>query len=178
MMLRRVVGAVIGGTVLAGSAAYARPPAPLEPLAFLIGEWEASGAGQPGQGSGRAVFSHALQDRVILRHSYSEFPAAGTAASSRHDDLLVVYATPGNAVQADYYDSEGHVIRYVVTSPAAGEALFVSEPLAGEPRYRLRYKLTPDGVLGGEFAIALAGDPPAFKPYLAWESHKGKAVTK
>lgn len=170
------VGAAVVGIVLAGSAVFAGPPAPLEPLAFLIGEWEATGAGQPGQGSGRAVFSRALQDRVILRTSYSELPASGAAASSRHDDLVVIYAAAGTAARADYYDNEGHVIRYVVTSPATGEAAFVSEPIAGEPRYRLSYKLTPEGVLKGEFAIAPPGEPPAFKPYLAWESRRVKAV--
>jgi hypothetical protein len=170
-----MAGAAIVGTLLAGSEVFAGPATPLEPLAFLIGEWEASGAGQPGPGSGRAVFSRELQDRVILRRSYAEYPASGTAASSRHDDLLVVYPTPGGAVRADYYDNEGHVIRYLVTSLAPGQAAFVSEPVTGEPRYRLSYELTPDGVLKGEFAIAPPGEPPAFKPYLAWESRRASA---
>jgi hypothetical protein len=163
------------GALLSGPEVLAGPPTPLEPLAFLIGEWEASGAGQPGQGSGRAVFSRALQDRVILRSSYAEYPASGTAASSRHDDLLVVYPTAGGAVRADYYDSEGHVIRYLVTSPAPGRAVFVSEPVTGEARYRLSYELTPDGVLKGEFSIASPGEPPVFKPYLVWESRRASA---
>jgi hypothetical protein len=169
------VEAAVVGILLVGSAVCAGPPAPLEPLAFLIGEWEATGAGPPGQGSGRAVFSRALQDRVILRTSYSEFPASGGAAGSRHDDLVVIYAVAGTGARADYYDNEDHVIHYAVNSPAVGEAVFVSESMAGEPRFRLSYKLTPDGILRGEFAIAPPGEPPAFKPYLAWESRRVKA---
>ena len=34
---------------------------------------------------------------------------------------MILYSHAG-AVRADYYDSEGHVIRYAVRSPAAGEA--------------------------------------------------------
>ena len=30
------------------------------------------------------------------------------------------------------------------------------------------------GVLKGEFAIAPPGSPEAFKPHLAWESHRGR----
>jgi hypothetical protein len=177
-MKKMATRATVVGLLLAGPAAFAGPPAPLEPLAFLIGEWEATGAGQPGRGTGTATFSRALQDRVILRTSYSEYPPSGAAAGSRHDDLLVIYAPPGGGARADYYDNEGHVIRYVVASPAAGEATFVSEPAAGQPTFRLSYKLAADGVLRGEFAIAPAGEPPAFKPYLAWESHRAKAVGK
>jgi hypothetical protein len=173
--MRGVAIAIVGG-LLAGSTALAGPPAPLEPLAFLIGEWEAAGAGQPGSGTGRAVFSRALQDRVILRSSYAEYPGSGAAPGSRHDDLLVVYVAADGAVRADYYDSEGHVIRYRVTSPAPGQAVFVSEPETGKLRYRLSYELAPRDVLRGEFAIAPPDEPTAFKPYLAWESRRAKAA--
>jgi hypothetical protein len=175
--MRVAAGAAVVGLLAVGSPALAGPPSELEPLAFLIGDWEASGGGQPGPAGGRAVFSRALQDRVILRTSYAEYPRSGAGAGLRHDDLVVIYAVPGKGPRADYYDSEGHVIRYVVTTPATGEAVFLSEPVAGEPGYRLRYRLTPDGALEGEFAIA-AGDPPAFRPYVVWESHRAKAVGK
>jgi len=177
-MRHTVSWVAFAAVLLAGSAALAGPPAALEPLGFLIGEWEAAGAGPPGPGSGRATFSRALQDRVILRTSYAEYPPSGAAAGSRHDDLLVIYEEQGQGARADYYDSEGHVIRYVVASKAAGEATFVSEPVAGRPRYRLRYSLSKDGVLKGEFAIAATGEPAVFKSYLAWESRRVPAPAK
>jgi len=147
-------------------------PAELEPLAFLVGEWPASGTGQPGAGTGTATFARSLQDKVIVRTSYADYPAAAGKPASRHDDLMVIHAAPGGGARADYYDSEGHVIRYAVQSPAAGQAIFLSEAAGGGPRFRLAYTLAAPGVLKGEFAIAPPGTPETFKPYLTWESHK------
>jgi hypothetical protein len=147
-------------------------PAELEPFAFLIGEWPASGAGQPGAATGAATFTRGVQDKVIVRTSYADYPAAGDKPASRHDDLMVIYAAPGGGARADYYDSEGHVIRYAVQSPAPGQAIFLSDAAGGGPRFRLGYTLTAPDVLKGEFAIAPPGTPEAFKPYLTWESHK------
>ncbi|HXK10920.1 MAG TPA: hypothetical protein VMT70_14825 [Vicinamibacteria bacterium] len=160
------------GVVLASASARAEGPPALEPLAFLIGEWSPVGSGQPDQGSGASVFSRALQGRVILRTSYAEYRAGGGAAS-RHDDLLVIYAGAGG-VRADYYDSEGHVIRYGVDVPTAGQVVFLSESVTGEPRYRLTYRLEGGGKLDGEFAIAPPGVPEAFKTYLSWVSSKAR----
>ena len=111
-----------------------------------------------------------------MRTSYAEYPATAGRPASRHDDLMIVYATPEGSVRADYYDNEGHVIRYVVQSPGPGRAVFLSEPLGGQPRFRLSYALDAAGVLKGEFAIAPPGEPPAFKPYLAWKSTRAKAA--
>lgn len=165
-------GLVIALTIGAGFQAAA--PAELKAFEFLIGEWSGQGGGQPGSGGGTAVFTRAVQGRVMLRTSYAEYPPFEGKPASRHDDLMVIYAGAGAGLRADYYDSEGHVIRYAVRSPASGEAVFVSEPAAGEPRYRLTYRLGADGVLKGEFAIASPDHPEMFKPYLTWESRKTK----
>jgi hypothetical protein len=162
---------------VAGAPAAAPAPAELEPLAFLVGEWPATGTGQPGAGTGTATFTRDVQDKVIVRTSFADYPAAGDKPASRHDDLMVIYAAPGGA-RADYYDSEGHVIRYVVQSPAPGQAVFLSDAAVGGPRFRLAYTLAAPGVLKGEFAIAPPGAPEAFKPYLTWESHKKGEGTK
>jgi hypothetical protein len=151
--------------------AQSAPPRELEPLSFLLGGWEAENQGRPDEGSGRTVFSRSLQDRVILRTNDAEYPASGDKPASRHDDLMVIYVAAGT-MRADYYDSEGHLIRYLATSPAAGQALFVSDPVDGEPRYRLRYELAPGGSLKGEFAIAPPGEPDSFRPYLSWQSRR------
>jgi len=160
----------ISGVLAPASIARADEPAELRPLAFLIGEWDSSGGGQPGSGAGTAVFSRSLQDRVIVRTSFAEYPASGGMPPTRHDDFMIIYATPAG-VRADYYDSEGHVIRYGVTSPAAGRAVFLSALGIGEPTYRLTYTLTPNGIMEGEFEIADPGTT-AFKPYLTWQSRR------
>ena len=105
-----------------------------------------------------------------MRTSYAEYPATETKAASRHDDVMILFSVPGAGVRADYYDSEGHVIRYDVRSPAPGEAVFLSDATAGAPRFRLRYRLDA-GTLKGEFEIAPPGSE-AFQRYLTWESRK------
>ena len=173
-MVRALIAAGAMLPLLMGLAVLPTEPAELRPLAFLIGEWSASGAEQPGAASGRAVFARGLQDRVIVRTSYAEYPAVAGNPGSRHDDLMIIYAASGG-VRADYYDNEGHVIRYVVSSPAPGHAVFLSEAVGGEARFRLSYTLEATGVLRGELAIAPPGAPDSFKQYLSWESRKGAA---
>jgi len=146
------------------------PPA-LARLRFLLGTWEAVGSGSPGQGAGRATFAVALGGRIITRTSFAEYPAAGERPASRHDDLMVIY-TAGDTTKADYYDSEGHVIRYVVTEAGDGRAVFLSAAAAGVPRYRLTYAPTPDGGQNGRFEVAAPGAPEMFRTYLAWTSRR------
>lgn len=170
--MRKALATVVANAVLAGSVVLASEPPELEPFAFLVGEWAASGSGQPGAGSGTFVFARDLQDQVILRRSYAEYPPADGRPASRHDDLMVLYGVPGAGARADYYDSEGHVIRYVLTSPASGQALFLSEASDDGPRFRLSYTLEANGTLKGEFAVAPPGAQETFETYLTWESRK------
>jgi len=162
----------------AATGSRAAPPPPLAPLTFLLGEWDSAGSGKPGEASGKATFALSLQDRVLVRTSYAEYPASATAPASRHDDLMIIYATGGAGVRADCCDSEGHVIHYTVTVARPGETSFVSDVLSGAPRYRLTYTLGSDGVLKGEFEIAPPGKPEAFGRYLAWESRQAKPSGK
>ena len=161
--------------ILGATPSFSAVPGDLAPLTFLLGEWGGVGTGSPGDAGGRAVFSTSLQDRVILRTSFAEYPASKDKPASRHDDLMVIYSVPSGGMHADYFDNEGHVIRYDVAVPEAGAAIFISETTAGEPRFRLTYHLGTDGVLKGGFAIAPPGQSDAFKDYLTWESHKVKA---
>lgn len=156
---------------------FAATPSELRPFEFLVGEWASSGSGTPGSATGSAVFAWALQDRVIVRTSYAEYPPSGGKPGSRHDDLMVIYATPVG-VRADYYDSEGHVIRYSVRSSAPGWAVFLSEPAAGEPTFRLSYKLVSRDSLEGKFEIAPPGTRDAFKTYLEWRSKRVEKPTQ
>lgn len=166
----RAIAAMLLAVLVAGGTAWAAEPAELRALAFLIGEWESAGGGQPGSGAGTAVFSRSLQDQVIVRTSFAEYPASKDTPASRHDDFMIIYVSLAG-VRADYYDSEGHVIRYGVRSPAPGKAVFVSDPSPSGPTYRLTYSRAADGTVDGEFAMADPGTD-AFKPYLTWHSRK------
>jgi hypothetical protein len=165
---RRALLAVVLLLAACVPAARAETPASLVPLRFLLGDWEAipdsSGA------TGGFTFSPGVQEHVIVRTNYSISPAADGKPSSRHDDLMVIYEDAGT-VRADYFDNEGHVIRYVV-QPKAGSVAFVSEAKPAEPRYRLTYDVGADGILNGRFEVAPPGKPDAFTQYLAWKARK------
>ncbi len=158
-----------------GPALFAAEPAELGPYTFLLGEWVACDSAHAGAGT--ATFTRGLQDRVIIRTSYAITPAGDGKPASRHDDLMILFTGP-EGVKADYYDNEGHVIRYVVHSPSAGEAVFLSESSASGPRFRLSYKLEATGKLSGEFAMAFPGAPDEFKPYLRWETCRAEGKSQ
>lgn len=145
--------------------------AALRPFEFLIGDW----LGAPGKSgeTGGFVFKSDVQGRVIVRTNFALYPAVKGKPALRHDDLMVIFADK-DAIRADYFDSEGHVIRYTAQSPTAREVIFVSEAKPGEPRYRLRYVSKSDGSLSGNFDIAPPGEPGVFSIYLSWSASRAK----
>jgi hypothetical protein len=144
------------------------------PLNFLLGKWEGVGSGKPGEGGGMAEFTPELQGHVIVRKSNADYPATPTRSAYSHTDLMIIYVDASKSFRADYYDNEGHVIRYTIHVRAQNEATFVSNPMPGEPRYRLTYQLNPNGNLDGTFEIAPPDHPDAFGPYLTWTTRKIK----
>jgi hypothetical protein len=139
----------------------------LSALRFLIGDWQAIDT-PPGE-TGAFTFKGAVQDHVIVRSNEARYAATAEHPASRHDDLLVIYSENGS-IKADYFDSEGHVIRYAVRTRQPNAAVFVSDPHAREPRYRLTYTAGANGILTGSFEIAPPGSPDSFKPYLSWKA--------
>ena len=150
------------------AAIRAERPAPLAALQFLVGDWE--GIGDQGGATGGFTFSARVQDQVIVRTNYSDTPATADKSASRHDDLMVIHVDAG-LVKADYFDSEGHVIRYVVEG-RPGVVVFLSDIKPAEPRYRLTYRQAPATTLLGTFEIAPPGRPDAFAPYLSWSARR------
>ena len=141
----------------------------LQPFAFLLGSWDAD-PGRSGE-TGGFTFSVGAQGHVILRTNYANYPAPSDKPASRHDDLMVI-APDGNSVRADYFDSEGHVIRYAVQTAEAGQAVFLSDLKPNEPRYRLRYAANKDGSVTGVFDVAPPGAPTTFNAYLTWTARR------
>src|SRR5882672_4957712 len=85
-------------------------PAALAPVQFLLGDWDAIDTA-PGETGGFA-FVTGVQGRVIVRTNTAHYAATDRRPESRHDVLMIIYAD-GTALKADYFDSEGHVIRYL-----------------------------------------------------------------
>jgi hypothetical protein len=152
-------------------AAFAQSPAPAaDPFAalrFLIGDWVADSAS--GGGSGWFSFSSDLGGKVLIRRNHSENPPQ-SGRTPVHDDLMVIYPD-GSTLHADFYDSEGHVIHYAVSSPSPGSAVFVSAAQPGAPRFRLTYKAAAADKIDLVFDIAPAGQPE-FRNYITASAHR------
>ncbi|MCE5247502.1 MAG: hypothetical protein ABFD84_14810 [Candidatus Polarisedimenticolia bacterium] len=170
-MKAKLIAAAVAAALIGGGAA----PAPLAPLDFLIGEWTGGGSGAPGAGVGGTTFARELQGRVVVRTNFADYPAGGERAAFRHDDLMVVYVDADGRLKADYFDDEGHVIRYAVQAREGGGVVFVGEAAPGTPRFRLTYAPDADGVVAGTFEIAPPDKPEAFKTYLSWTMRRAPA---
>ncbi len=142
----------------------------LDDLGFLLGEWQA--VSQPGEPTGRFTFTAQVQSRVIVRTNYADYAATNDRPAYRHEDLMVIYEDEQQQLRADYYDSEGHVIRYAGNMTAPNAVVFTSEPAQSGPGFRLSYQLRRDGELQGTFEIAAPNSPGAFAPYLAWTARR------
>lgn len=155
--------------LLATSYAGAQTSAPnWQNWGFLMGEWTGSGSGDPGQGTGGFTFKTGLQERVLERTNYAEYPATKERPAYRHDDLMVIYQEAAKGpVRAMYFDNEGHVIHYTVEiNPSSRTATFLSEAETGRPRYRLSYvSKTPD-LMSIKFEVAPPDKPGQFQTYI------------
>lgn len=154
---------------LAGRAQQSSHAPDWKPFDFLVGDWVANGGGGPGQGSGNFSFHFDLEKHVLVRKNTANYPAANGRPAYHHEDLMIIHPTDEtNDFSADYFDTEGHVIRYRVQPNApSGTVIFMSEPAVNSPRFRLGYKKIASG-LEGNFEIASPGKPEDFKLYLQW----------
>jgi hypothetical protein len=146
-----------------------QPEDPWQPLRFLIGTWEANvkGGSAGAAGGGSYSFQLELRDHVLARHSSSAACKGPADFNCEHGDLLYIYLdSPGQPWKAIYFDNEGHVIHYDVTTPAPQTAIFSSDPSLPGPQYRLIYELKGT-VLEGRFQIRAPGEKN-FRSYLEW----------
>ena len=141
---------------------------------LLIGAWEAVGDGTPGEGKGGFSFTFDLQNKVIIRKSHTDYPAAGGRQAFAHDDLVVIYADDAaQKFRADYYDNERHVIRYTIEfSPDGQTIIFLSDLIPSQPRFRLTYTRGKAHDLNIKFEIAPPTSPEKFQVYVEGTARK------
>lgn len=123
------------------------------------------------QASAGYAFRLELRDHVMARHTRSGACSAPDDFDCRHSDLLYIFpAATGQALQAIYFDNEGHVIHYDVSTPKPNSAVFLSDPTQPGPQFRLSYDLL-DGVMRGKFEVKMPGQPD-FSSYLEWSAQQ------
>ena len=142
-------------------------------LSFLVGRWTGEGTGAPGTSEGEFSFEWDLSHKILIRRSFAEYPATPDHPASRHDDLMIIFVE-ADKLKADYFDSEGHVIHYAVTSAGDGKFVeFLSERMSGTPRYRLTYTKTADpNLIKLKFEIANPNQGDAFTSYIDATIHR------
>jgi hypothetical protein len=160
--------------LLSSVVVFAQPAAPAVDwtnLTPLIGEWIADSSGPADAVRGGFVLEPALGGRVLIRKNWAEYAKTKDRPASRHDDLMVFFKD-GAATRADYYDNEGHVIRYAVTVQDPGTFVFVSDPREGQPRFRLSQAIGSTGSMAIRFEVAPPNAPSEFKPYITASAHR------
>ncbi len=113
-------------------------------LSFLEGTWDAKAQGNAGaSATGTYTFRRELRNHILARHSDSNSACKGPATfDCEHGDLLYVYEdAPGQPLKAIYFDNEGHVIHYDVSTPHPAMTVFLSESSRPGPQFRLVYEL-------------------------------------
>ena len=120
-------------------------------------------------GAGTYSFRLELGDHILARHTDGAECKGPADFTCEHSDLLYVYRdAPGKLFRAVFFDNEGHVIHYDVSTGEAS-ALFLSDS-QGVPQYRLSYELK-GSELFRKFEIRLPGRS-GFTPYLEWSGRK------
>ena len=150
-------------------SAYSQQPAPpvtWEGYQWLIGEWIGEGTGSPGEGSGGFTFTPDLQNTILVRKNFANYPATKDRPAFSHNDLMVVYHE-NDKVRAVYFDNEQHVINYTVTfSKDSTSIVFISDIVPGAPRFRLTNAKQGTDSMRITFEIAPPGQPESFNRYI------------
>jgi hypothetical protein len=153
-------------------AQTAPAPNPFKALSFLEQNWEANTNGFNGvKSAGTYTFRRELAGHILARRSTSDVACKGpTDFDCGHTDMLYVYQdSPGQPLKAIYFDNEGHVIHYSVSTPAPSSVVFLSDPGPG-PQFRLSYEVK-DSLLLGKFQSLMPGQKD-WKSYLEWSGAK------
>lgn len=179
MRTRFLLPAVLALVTACGLSAQSSPNPNPKPdadpwagLRFLLGAWQANTTGGTAhaQSSGGYSFELDLRDHVMSRQSGGAACKGPADFDCQHSDLLYIYpADSGQGWQAIYFDNEGHVIRYDVSTPKPGVAVFLSQPSQG-PQFRLTYELS-GGVMTGKFQAKMPGQAD-FASYLEWSGKR------
>jgi len=173
--MKCMVMALIAAILLPGmgQTGPASAPDPFKGLGFLEQTWEANTNGSAGvKASGTYTFRRELGGHVLVRHSSKDPGCKGPAAfDCEHGDVLYVFQeAPGQLLKAIYFDNEGHVIHYDVTTPDASSVIFLSEASRPGPQFRLTYELK-DAVMSGKFQVRMPGQTD-WNSYLEWSGPK------
>jgi hypothetical protein len=132
------------------------------PLRFLVGTWEGTSSGQPGNGTVRREYRLILRDRFIEGRSTSTYPPQEKNPKGEvHEDIAYIsYDRISKAFKLRQFHIEGFVTVYVAAPNVSPEVVFNSESLENIPagwRARETYRITGDDSFVEVFELAEPG---------------------
>jgi hypothetical protein len=160
-------------TTLLSAQTASTSDGPWSALRFLEGTWEAKteGATSGVNATGTYSFRKELGGHILARHSSAAGCKGPADFDCEHGDLLYIYQdAPGQPLKAIYFDNEGHVVHYNVSTPTPTSAVFASDPSVSGPQFRLAYELKGT-VMSGKFQMLMPGKA-AWTSYLEWSGGK------
>ena len=132
----------------------------------LLGGWSGTGGDAAHPSRGGFTMAPDLGGKALVRRGTND------TASAHHEDLTIIYHGPDGGLQASYFDNEGHAIHYAIAPSADGRSIvFLSDEVAGMPRFRLTYAVVSDDTLAIAFDIAPPGSTQ-FQTYLKGDVHR------
>ena len=140
----------------------ANPTDTWAPLRFLVGIWEGTSSGQPGNGTVRREYRLVLRDRFIEGRSTSSYPPQEKNPKGEvHEDIAYIsYDRSTKAFKMRQFHVEGFVTEYAATPNGAPEIVFSSESLENIPkgwRARETWRITGDDDFVELFELAEPG---------------------
>lgn len=133
---------VVAAQSLGAQAPAPAVPAGLDSLTFFVGRWEGTSEGQPGKGTVKREYVHALRSKIIQASNRSEYPpqTANPKGEVHEDTGIYSFDSSAKVVRFRQYHVEGFVVHYVLEPPAKpGTFVFTSESLENIPQgYRSR----------------------------------------
>jgi hypothetical protein len=145
----------------------------LNQLKFLLGDWIGEGSGQPGEATGGFTFSMDLQNHVMVRRNYADYPPMKDKPAYKHEDLMIIYSISTDTLRAIFFDNEDHVINYDVNpAPDKKSAIFISPATGQGWRYRLTMAEIDDKNMSIKFEMAPPADQNKFSTYIDAKAHR------
>lgn len=156
--------------LFAGGICFSQNNSSISNFQWLIGEWKGEGSGKPGQGEGSFSFQFDLDSKILKRKSHTEFPSNNNSPAI-HEDLMILYSDfSGGLSNAIYFDSEGHIINYSVTTSDTS-IIFLSERIAVDiPIFKLTYTLLDKNTVNTKFEMSQDGN--TFTTYIEGKSKR------
>jgi hypothetical protein len=115
------------------------------------------------------VFAPELKGHVLVRRCATGCDNGPMGAG--YSDILYIYKnSPDQTYRAIFFDTEGHVLQYQISTPSANKAVFLSDGSVPGPRFQLTYELV-GGTMSGKFEMLAPGGAAA-RQLSAWSGAK------